>query len=208
MKRSWILNVTAVAAATMFASTAQAQAFNFWTEGQFTSGVGSCTSGRAMTVVCDDPGTDLTLTFNGRNWTDDQPFGFLSGSQVTLGDFVTGGNGERDVPGGAVNFTLYINQTMPTTGEGSAVGFISGTLILPVAGASFSTLIWQPNEFVVIDQVTYDLIFREQPGIVLTAGAQTTIEAIATVVPEPSTYLLMASGLAGLYLVGRRKRNA
>jgi hypothetical protein len=198
----------AAAAALTITSAAGAQGtFNYSTTGQFTSGLATCNQAVAATVVaCAGPDASfLSLQFTG---VPASAFGYQSGSQITLGTFTPLGSGTATVPPPAVNFTLYINQIAPTTGEATFLGSFSGTFSRN-DGPSFSSLIWTPNEIGTVPPVTYDLIFDQgSNGIRVGAEFNTSIQAVATSVPEPSTYALMAAGLAGLGLVARRRRTA
>ena len=211
MIRNWLRStLMAAGALAVVSGSAGAQMFNFGTRGQFTTGSpGTCTTAALLTVTCTDPSptSSLTLTFTG---VAPVAGGFSDNSQVTLGTFTVAGNGEvLNLGTGIVNFTLYIDQVSPTSQTGTTSGWITGTLRRPVGGPNFSDLIWEPTEIVNIGPVSYDLIFREgTAGIVLSAAGNTTIEAVGTVVPEPSTYVLMATGLAGLGFVARRRKAA
>lgn len=192
------------------ATAVEAQAFDYFTTGYFSSPFGTCNQGpggAAPTAVCSGGG--FTLTYTGQTASG---VGYLSGSQIELGDFVLSGSGNVTVPPATVSFTLIINQTMPTVGTGNHAGFITGSVTVG-GGPSFSSLLWSPNEISVIGPVTYDLIFDQgTSGIRIPAPpGEATVKAIGTVssvIPEPSTYLLLGSGLLGLAGFARRRRTS
>jgi hypothetical protein len=203
------------AALALSATVAMAQVpFQYYTTGFFANngGLGTCSGAAATVATCS--GAGLTLTFNGFDGSTVAP-SYGSGSVVRLGSFEVTGNGAVTVPPPDITFTLLINQVMPNVATGQTVGSITGTITRPVGGPYDGSLLWQPSpEVVQIDPVLYDIIFRDlqgnmsSDGLVIAAAGSTTIEAYATVTPEPATVALLGTGIAGLGLFGLRRRNA
>jgi hypothetical protein len=208
------LSVAAAAAALAFATPASAQV-NYYTQGFFTTtpAFATCNSPAPaplpvgpLGATCTGSGFTLTYTAKDLN-----PGPIANGSIVSLGTFNLTGTGSVTVPDNTVNFTLYIRQTAPNMGTGSTAGFITGTVSTSGAG-DLSTLIWRPTQFVNIDPVRYQLIFDNvgyaaNIGLGIPINAERGINALVTV-PEPGTYALMATGLAGLFVGYRRRRQS
>lgn len=110
-----------------------------------------------------------------------------------------------------ITFTLQINQTAPTAGNGSYTGNVTGSLGWnPIT----SSLVWMPTTSVVtIGAVTYTLVVDNSGNIKINAPTAdqtpniTAVKADISAVPEPSTVALMATGLFGLIPVIRRRRS-
>lgn len=189
--------------------------FNFSTTGQFTGGGATCENPVAATFVqCGGVNSGLGLTFTGVSAV---AGGFMSGSQVQLGTFEPLGTGAVTVPPPNVMFSLFINQTDPTTGSSSVVGGFSGTFSQGAGFGNNSTLIYSPQQSTMIGNVNYSLIFNNDPithaplgGIAVLAVNPTTIGAVGTIatVPEPSSMALLGTGLIGLVPLVRRKKNS
>ncbi len=189
---------------TIAGGAAQAQIVNFTTSGSF-SGAG-CTSIGSIpgsSVWCDAAGgIRLTYTFRTTASVDlSQP--------VQFGSFSTLGNGPSTYTN--VNFTMFVNQTLPTGGSASFSGAVTGT-----ASANQGGLLWAPVNppSFFIDNVQYALnrdvstngININPPGTGGIVGSTAIMGSVRTTVPEPSTYALMAAGLAAMALVSHRRR--
>lgn len=207
----------AAAAATMVAASSASAQVNFYTQGWFTSAFPGCGS---VAPVPPPPGAPVNASCAGGGFTlnytavNPNPGTIASGSIVQLGTFSLTGTGNATVPPNTVMFTLAVQQTAPTPGNGTFMGYITGTVATDGPGGDFSSLVWRPQQFVNISPATYQLLFDNAGvsvgGIGIPVNQSRAITGIVTVstVPEPSTYLLMSAGLAGLFFASKRRRRA
>ncbi len=177
---------------------------SYTTTGKFTSPGATCNQTvSASTAVCS--GAGFTLTFTGTTGAN-----IGSGSITSLGQFLLAGTGNASTGPGVVNFQLDVLQTAPTTGTGSFLGSIFGSV--STTNGNFSSLEWDPTQRLSIGPVNYTLVFDNigpatDRGIGIPINNQRGINALVTSVPEPSTYAMLGMGLTGLLAAARRRRN-
>ncbi len=132
------------------------------------------------------------------------PFSFIDYGTVTAS-----GTSSASLDLSGQQIWMRIIQTSPTAGSGVVGGLFGGTIS---GTASQAFINWNnPDRFETIGPVTYEVERFGQGFTSINApstGTQTIRGAVVnSVVPEPSTYMLLATGMGALGLVARRRRN-
>lgn len=178
----------AFAAITLGAVSSRADFIDFSTAGSFNGG--------GNNIMFGSGADSLTISFSGVNITNlnDNPFTFSS-----LGNFQTATTGNGALITSGTTFSLNITQTVPTSGNGSLLGSLSGT----IQQNQSSGLVTFSTTSVTIGNETYSLTNNPLPLVPpSTNNGMTTVQARISgpAVPDSgATILLLGSSFVFLF---------
>lgn len=156
----------------------------------YTNSTFSVTTAAGAAAIGSSPGTPNTHNLGSFSLPTDFATTVFNGQSFALNVFFT--SPASVVPTNS-SFLATLTGTATTTSTGGVtVNFDNSPKMFSFSGGTFTLEVADVN------------LTNSQLGTTVAV----TGNLIATTVPEPGTYLLMASGLAGLGIMARRRRNA
>lgn len=192
--------------AVMMSATAASAQFNFVgrTDGCFFgafNGTTTCAAGATASMG--------GLTFTGSTFNEPAIDGISSFNTAlaNLGNFTLSGTPEQygSMTGTPNQFLLAITLSSPASASGAFTSILSGRVALEGSNVFID---FGNNEWQALGPASAQIDARIT-DLAIQVGTQNYVngQLRGSVVPEPSTYLLLATGMGALGLVARRRRN-